>query len=113
MAQSKFILAWPDEAGGPESVPGNRPRGLGQWLVSTASRSTYLIDVNRRTATRYPAEVGRAGWVAPQLRRDAEELPMLAVRCAPGTPMVLVLDLRGDGVPTVRVTTPVSRVEPA
>lgn len=73
--------------------------------VRTVSGTTYLLDPHPRTVVRLPGEE------AGELRRDAEPIPLLRWP-APvvGEPMVLLLRIRDDGIPTVRTTTPVLHV---
>lgn len=79
----------------------------GRWLVYT-SASTYLIDMDARHVTRCAGQVPE--WPAAVLRRDGDTIPLLQVleTVTSARPMRLVLDVRGDGVVTVRETTPVT-----
>lgn len=71
--------------------------------VETAN-STYEIDEEAGTVTRVP--------MSGDLRRDAEPIPLVALgEVVVGKPMRMVLNLRGDGVHTYRVTSPVLRIE--
>ena len=71
-------------------------------LVQTEN-STYEIDCEAHTVVRKP----RLG----ALRRDGEALPVLAIEeVAVGKPLVMLLSIRADGVPTVRTTSPVVMV---
>jgi len=83
---------------------------VGIYLVTTASNTRYRIDFDAGTATRYPDLEDDSD--ERQLRRDEEELPLHALtEFTIGYPMVLVLNLRGDGIPTIRTTTPVTAIE--
>ena len=77
------------------------------YLVTTLSGTRYLLDFSAMTATRY---LDRGDDNA--LRHDDEERPLLSCTYPTiGEPLTLVLDLRGDGVPTVRSTNLVSAIE--
>jgi hypothetical protein len=78
----------------------------------------YELDLDRHVARRHP---GTAGALATQeappeaasLRRDHAPIPLLGVLfCRLGAPMILMLDARGDGIATVRVSTPVRHIRP-
>lgn len=76
--------------------------------------STYIIDVEAMTATRLAGGAGSLdGEDVPRfaLRRDETTVPLLAVP-APvvGQPCDLLLDLRGDGIRTLRRTSWVCHV---
>ena len=81
----------------------------GQWLVVTES-STYLFDLDDRTATRHPGTgptaEGDGDWLVADLRRDGEPIPLIELdRCQVGERLIAVLDIRHDGAVTVRETT--------
>ena len=81
----------------------------GQWLVVTES-STYLFDLDGRTATRYPGTGPAAeeddDWLVADLRRDGEPISLIGLdRCQVGERLIAVLDIRRDGVVTVREAT--------
>ena len=90
-----------------------QPTGL--WEVVTQS-SRYLLDLYRCTASRHRLEVGdlAPGALPVVLRRDAEELTLLAViECRIGRPMMLLLNLEPGGqIGTVRVTSNVRSCRP-
>jgi hypothetical protein len=76
--------------------------------VRTANGTTYLLDPDARTVLRIPAQQGG------ELRCDAEPIPLLhRPTVVLGEPMVLLLRIRDDGIPTVRTTTPVLHVDPS
>src|SRR5665647_3870286 len=93
--------------------------GAGQWLVVTES-STYLFDLDERTATRYPGTGAGAvdAWLSPVsgLRQDGDRIPLTQLtRCEIGKRLLAVLDVRRDGVITLRESTTVisiSRIDP-
>ena len=75
--------------------------------------STYVLDLEQRTATRL-AGMGAGDapdvWIAA-LRRDAESIPVPeVVQLVIGLPMVLWLQLREDGIPTLRSATTVKEI---
>lgn len=90
----------------------------GQWLVVTES-SSYIFDLDERTATRYPGTGAGAvdEWLAPvsDLRQDGDRVPLLYVhRAQIGSRLFIVLDVRRDGVATLRESTivrAISRVD--
>lgn len=82
----------------------------GVWAVSTKS-STYVVDLGDMTLCRTPAQEGLDGFEVSQLRKDAETVPLLKLsRCVLGESMVALIDVRGDGVATVRQTTPIQQI---
>jgi len=57
----------------------------------------------RRSYTKFPTD---------PLRKDGEDRPLLGVsEIAIGSDMILILDVRGDGIPTRRWTSPVIMFE--
>lgn len=90
----------------------------GLWQVTTASGSIYLLDLaaGRSAMTRLPARTYPLGDYAripvADLRRDGETVPLLSIgQLQLGQPGALLIDVRGDGVATVRNTTPVISIE--
>ncbi|WP_139005459.1 hypothetical protein [Arthrobacter crystallopoietes] len=96
-------------------------REEGRWRVGTASGTLYVFDLTHgnRTMIRVPSHedpykdfvrIPIAG-----LRRDGEALRLLTIyRLQLGQPGALLIDVREDGIPTFRGTTPVvsiSRIE--
>jgi hypothetical protein len=77
-------------------------------FIHTESGTVYDLDLDAKTVTRY------AGDTASQLRKDGQTVPLLETPTgAPvvGLPFVMVIDVRGDGVETIRTTTRVTKVE--
>jgi hypothetical protein len=72
----------------------------GAWILHT-DNSRQLIDLDTRTATRLPLTPG-----APSdLRRDGQAVTLIKlVHCRRGESAAFVLDLRADGVVTLRST---------
>ena len=89
----------------------------GAWLVRT-EMSGYLIDRDAGTVTRMAGqgvgmdpEVPGQSWVA-ELRQDVEPVPLLSVDlCVEGERAIFLIDVRGDGISTVRRTSLVRSVE--
>ncbi|MFB0835673.1 hypothetical protein ACX8Z9_04530 [Arthrobacter halodurans] len=86
----------------------------GAYRLRTATGSAYLLELATAGSflTRLPAEYGRTGpWVRlvpSDLRRDGERLPVLEIlQLTRGQGAVFVLDVRLDGVATLRTTSPV------
>ena len=86
----------------------------GTYRVTTATGSVYdlVIGSEGSTLTRRPGELpvhpSMDGAETSPLRRDTEAITVLAVhQLVVGQPAVFVLDLRRDGIPTVRTTSPV------
>jgi hypothetical protein len=75
-------------------------------LVSTATGSKYLLDFEKLTQQRVTV-----GEDSQQLRRDGEEIRFLRLGLRLGHEMVMLLDLRGDGIITVRQTSTVVGIE--
>lgn len=82
----------------------------GQWQVTTET-SLYLIDLDAKVVTRVPdAGAGRLPGASPvaisSLRRDHEAVCLVELMdCELDRPLRMLLDMRGDGVPTLRVST--------
>ena len=82
--------------------------------VVTTQTSSHLLDLTHETVTRIPGATASSDGGAnavERLRRDNEPIPVLAIVCTVGLPMGLMLDLRQDGVLTLRITTLVVRIE--
>lgn len=95
--------------------------GPGRWLVTTET-STYVLelgDTGTGSLVRHVGEGGGAALeaaelpppIAVNLRGDGERIPVVwAVGPVVGEPWVLLLDVRRDGVPTLRRTNIVRHV---
>jgi hypothetical protein len=92
----------------------------GRWVVTTLT-SRYLVDLDLRQITRHPGggNPGRFGWdsgppTVAALRHDDDTVPLHSVaHCHLGESLVVFLDLRGDGVVTIRQSTQVVAIEAA
>lgn len=83
-------------------------------MLVTTTTATYEVAPDRTWIVRHPAGEPPDGWTAADLRKDRERIPVLHfTEPVVGEPWRLVLDVRGDGIPTVRSTTPVRAVERA
>lgn len=95
--------------------------GPGRWLVTTET-SAYLIALVGDGTGTLVRHVGASEGVTPEagelpvalavgLRRDGESIPVLwAEMPVVGKPWVVLLDIRGDSIPTLRRTTIVRSV---
>ncbi|GAA1872568.1 hypothetical protein GCM10009715_19260 [Paeniglutamicibacter psychrophenolicus] len=86
----------------------------GIYRITTATGSIYdlVIGPAGSTLTRRPGELpvhpSMDGAETNPLRRDAEAITVLAIhQLSVGEPAVFVLDLRRDGIPTLRTTSTV------
>lgn len=76
----------------------------GQFLILTTTGSLYLLHLSNRTQMRVRFDDDDLA----VLRRDGELVDLLRlIRVTVGAPMVLWLDIRRDGIPTLRTTSPV------
>lgn len=88
---------------------------VGRWQVTTET-SVYLLDLNAKRVTRVPdAGAGPPPGLSPapiaSLRRDNESVPLLElITCAIDEPMRMLIDIRRDGVGTLRTTTVVRQL---
>lgn len=82
----------------------------GLWQVATET-SLYVVDLDARLVTRVPdAGAGTLPGLSPvaiaSLRRDHEPVTLIElIECQLDRPLRMLLDLRRDGVPTLRVST--------
>lgn len=89
----------------------------GLWQVTTET-SLYLIDLDAGLVTRVPdAGAGTLPGLSPvaiaSLRRDHEQVTLIKlIECELERPLRMLLDLRRDGVVTLRTTTCVREIRP-
>jgi hypothetical protein len=89
----------------------------GRWQVTTET-SLYLIDLDARLVIRVPdAGAGALPGLSPvaiaSLRRDHEQVTLIElIECELERPLRMLLDLRRDGVVTLRTTTFVREIHP-
>lgn len=93
-----------------------RNADAGRYLVTTATGSHYLLDLDARKLMRTMAatapicEYLDAGF--SQLRRDGEAMELLLLEsCRVGAPALIWLQVRADRIPTLRTTSPVVLIE--
>lgn len=89
----------------------------GRFLVTTATGSQYVVNLDDRTISRKMAATAPlvdfldAGF--SQLRRDGEALELLMLEsCEVGGPVLFWIQVRNDRIPTFRMTSPVVGIEP-
>lgn len=87
-------------------------RGPLRGLIVTTETGSYIIDLEKETALRTPRkDVSAEDAYAADLRRDGEEVRVISViTLKHEEPMVLLLDIREDGIETLRTTTNVQNV---
>ncbi|MBO0693008.1 MAG: hypothetical protein J2P58_08935 [Acidimicrobiaceae bacterium] len=110
------------EPPGPSDPPEPPRRKLtdddtGRWVVTTQT-SRYFLDLDTHEVMRHPGggKERPRGWdggpSVATLRADGDVVPLRSVaQCRLGESLVLVLDLRGDGVVTIRQSTQVTAIE--
>lgn len=93
------------------ATPGPDAVGVtGRWQITTET-ALYVVDMDARTCVRVPdAGLGTVDGLSPAVvsakRLDHQPIPLVSlIRAELGEPLLLVLDLRGDGVKTVRQST--------
>lgn len=89
----------------------------GRYSIVTATGSRYCLDLDKRTLRRQMAATAPIDDFlvvgVSQLRRDGETLELLMVeQCRIGAPARLWLQVRPDSAVTLRMTSPVVRIEP-
>ena len=119
-SEGNFMLSesrtTPLSEGTGETISSINPENGGSWVVETQT-SRYLIDLDQNYLLREPGG-GDAGSMEPvnlyfiaQLRRDGTQVPLLELsQCRVGSPLLVLLDIRGDGVETLRRSTPVASI---
>ena len=108
------------EPPGPPDPPGPRLQltdgDTGRWVVTTLT-SRYFLDLDTRQVMRRPGGTnlrrpGSDSSGVAALRNDGDVVPLRSVaHCRVGDSLVLYLDLRGDGVVTIRQSTQVTTIE--
>lgn len=78
----------------------------GRWVVTTESGARYLLNLNRRWVSREPEPS------STRMRRDNSAVGLVElVRCKVGDQMRLIVNIRQDGIFTIRYTTPVINIK--
>lgn len=86
----------------------------GTFLLTTASGSQYLLDLDERTIARFQAHAfdPDRSWPTALLRRDTEAIRLVQLLdCRVGASLLATIDLRRDGILTLRNTTPLLSIE--
>jgi hypothetical protein len=74
-------------------------------MIVHTEGATYVLDRDSMIATRFPNN-------KIQLRKDAEQLKLyMWPQVTIFRPMILLMQIREDGVPTLRITMPVTAIE--
>lgn len=78
-------------------------------LIFLTATAAYVLDEMNSMLTRYPREYSLSpDHDVDNLRRDGEKIPYKLVgELVVGQPARFILQIREDGVPTMRTTTPV------
>lgn len=79
-------------------------------MIIATEGAIYVIDALEKVLTRYPREGGRdlRDFGVASLRKDGEAIPYLSIgTLRVGQPAQFLLQIRDDGVQTVRTTTPI------
>ena len=86
-------------------------------MVVETQTAVYVLDEPRGVLRRYPREnLVNHGWAVAELRKDTQAIPYALHPEFPltvGEPAVFILDIRNDGVATIRTTTPVVSISPS
>lgn len=91
--------------------------GTGRFLVTTATGSEYVVNLDDRTISRKMAATAPlvdfldAG--LSKLRHEGEALELLMLEfCAVRSSALFWIQVRNDHIPTSRTTSPLVRIEP-
>ena len=81
-------------------------------LIVTTESGSYIIDLEKETAIRTPRkDIDPTEVYTADLRRDNEEVKLLSlITLKYNEPMVMMLDIRKDGIETLRTTTKVQTI---
>ena len=81
-------------------------------MIVKTQTAVYVLDVPMGVLRRYPLEnLVNHGWPVAELRKDTQAIPYKLVRPpVVGEPAEFILEIRNDGVPTLRTTTPVTEI---
>lgn len=91
----------------------------GTYGFTTASGTTYLLSIGTESSTlarcpgTFPMHPSMDGGEIQPMRRDRAPIPVIAVQqLAIGHPAFFTLNLRGDGIHTLRRTSEVLTLDP-
>lgn len=81
-------------------------------MIIQTETAVYVLDVPMGVLRRYPREnLVNHGWQVAELRKDTQAIPYKLIRPPiVGEPAEFILEIRNDGVPTLRTTTPVTEI---
>lgn len=83
-------------------------------MIVQTEGAVYVLNPADGVLTRYPREEFNSEWEIAKLRMDHQNIPYrLAKPLVIGEPAVFILNIRNDGVETVRTTTPVKSIDGA
>lgn len=79
-------------------------------MIIETETAVYQLDMETGMLCRFPRQESVGTWAdyVAELRKDQEPIPFRMARMpVVGERMQFILDIRNDGVPTLRTTTPV------
>lgn len=82
-------------------------------MIVQTETAVYVLSPADGVLTRYPREEFNENWEISKLRMDHQNIPYKLHPQYPlevGKPAVFILNIRNDGVETVRTTTPVIEI---
>ncbi|MBE7324182.1 hypothetical protein IEQ44_05915 [Nocardioides sp. Y6] len=96
-----------DERGEPSTLVASiDDDAKGRWQITTETGSTYVVDLDQRVITRVPE--------LRALRHDHESLLLhRVIEARVGDTGCFLVQVRSDGVPTLRLTSHVTPIRPA
>lgn len=93
------------------------PDDLGRWRVTTCSGTVHVLEIQKSPAASWVTRMARMESPTEEvesvdLRRDDERIELLGVgRLRVGERGLMLLDLRRDGVQTIRTTTEIVSID--
>jgi len=83
-------------------------------MIVQTETAVYVLNPQEGVLTRYPRQELDREWAVAELRKDHQIIPYRLGRpLVVGEPAVFILNIRNDGVETVRTTTPVTSIDGA
>lgn len=85
-------------------------------MIIETETAIYMLDMEAGVLRRFPRENVLGSWAndVAHLRRDTQAIPFRMARVpVVGERMQFILDVRNDGIPTLRTTTPVISIDGA
>lgn len=81
-------------------------------MIVQTETAVYVLSPRDGVLTRYPREELDREWYVAELRKDHQIIPYRLERpLEVGKPAVFILNIRNDGVETIRTTTPVISID--